>query len=81
MKKIKALIDYKDLKINKDVKKGDDIIELYKKANIELTDERIQILLKVNGQPFIEVEENDVDIIETEEADIKPKRSKKIKNK
>lgn len=61
MKEIKALINYKDNKLNKNIKIGDNLIELYKKANIELDEERIKTLLNGNKssnyKPFIETRE------------------------
>lgn len=77
MKEIKALINYKDFKINKDIKKGEELVDLYKQVGIELDEERIELLLKGNQssnfKPFIEVREkvepmiiNEEDVIEIE---------------
>ena len=77
MKEVKALINYKDFKINKDIKKGEELVELYKQAGIELDEERIELLLKGNQssnfKPFIEVREKMVELkaeLSTEEKEV-----------
>jgi len=87
--KVRALINYKDYLLNKDIIKGEDMNEAYNKAGVELTQERIDILLKgnasSNNKPFIEVEvEKKKPVVETadiqldnvETAIVKPKKKK-----
>ena len=48
--KVRALIDYKDIKLNKDIKKGEEYI---------VSKERAEVLLKGNNssknKPFVEI--------------------------
>lgn len=57
--KVTALINFKDFVLNKDIKEKDNLIEKYKEANIELTKERIDVLVagnkSSNFKPFVEV--------------------------
>ena len=59
--KVKASMGYTDFKLNKYLAKGTDLVEEYKKANVELDKERIDVLLAGNEtskfKPIIEVEE------------------------
>lgn len=59
IKEIKANINYLDCILNKNIVKGEDLVSLYKEANIELSEERIAELEKGNvtseGVPFINV--------------------------
>ena len=59
IKEVKANINYLDCILNKNILKGEDLVSLYKEANIELSDERIAELEKGNvtseGVPFINV--------------------------
>ena len=82
--KIKALINYTDYSLNKKVEEGSDLVELYNEEGIELTEERIEALLKgnasSNNKPFVEVvkevETADVAIDNMEVAVAEPKRKK-----
>lgn len=85
--KVEALINFKDLQLNKDIVKGDDLVEVYKKSDTELTKERIDVLLKGNtsscNEPFVKVIKKEVKVEtadlkpKVETADIKPKRKNK----
>lgn len=81
--KVKASMGYTDFKLNKYLPKGTDLVEEYKKANIELDQERIDILLAGNEtsnfKPIIEVEEEpkiETAIVNMEnvETAVKPRR-------
>lgn len=80
MKEIKALINFKDCVVNKDIKKGDNILDIYKESNVELTEDRIKVLLKGNlsngNKPFVEIKEV-IDETPVEEESKKTKKSKK----
>ena len=61
--KVRAIMDYKDFQLNKDIKVGDEYV---------VSKERAEVLLKGNAssknKPFVEL----VKEVEVETADIKP---------
>lgn len=63
--KVKTIIEYKDLILNKKVKNGENLIKVYEKNDIELTNERIDALLEGNqsskNKPVVEVKIDDMD--------------------
>ena len=77
IKEVKANINYLDCILNKNILKGEDLVSLYKEANIELSDERIAELEKGNvtseGVPFINVVRENIPTNEDENKELKDK--------
>jgi len=74
IKEVKANINYLDCILNKNILKGEDLVSLYKEANIELSDERIAELEKGNvtseGVPFINVVRENIPTNEDENKEL-----------
>ena len=74
IKEVKANINYLDCILNKNILKGEDLVSLYKEANIELSDERIAELEKGNvtseGVPFINVVRENIPTNEEENKEL-----------
>ena len=74
IKEVKANINYLDCILNKNILKGEDLVSLYKEANIELSDERIAELEKGNvtseGVPFINVVRESIPTNEDENKEL-----------
>lgn len=67
---VKAKINYKDFVLNKNIRKGKDVGKEYENAKIELTNERLDVLLEGNesskNKPFVTVKLDDIDEVATD---------------